>query len=898
MNVSKRRALGLAAAVAVLIVIAGYTTWRMDIVSRRGWAGFSYLPPVGKRNTEFAGLSPGSVVSIYPGSPAARAGIESTDVIVGLNGIPASEMKRLNPIDASVRSGNVVRYNVLRGGKPLDVDVRFASPLATPIFAASFVTSAIVSFLYLVIGTFVFWRRPADSRAVIFFLMTLVATVTFANTALMQVEGSNMRGISAADQSFTSVWHLIILGTTALFFAPLLLHLSLIFPRNRPVIERRPKIFVWIYGYPAVTCVYAGVLLGLVTGLLHSTQEDRTAIIAGSFIAATTLVSVVGLIVSMVRRGFREGVLNAPAAAILFAVSLYAVSISAATWISAHVKSPAPMFLGMLLLVFIGIATFAAYPVATFVALFRSYRESGVEERRQAKWPIWATMLAVTGKVVLSLAGFGIVFFSAFAHRSFPAIVQGFPDILGKLLFLLIPLAFAFAILKYRLMNIDVIIRRTVLYSILTFVVFALYAVVVAGIGTALVKLAGLTNSTVLVASTVIVAIAAVPIRNRLQGLVDRNLFREKRDAALALRNIGNAIGGSSVEEFMRYCCEQIQQMLQNRFVVLAVRRDQEFVAAAKVGVADEVIGRVRGESELRKLGATLIVPVRTVALLALGSKLSDEEFSPDDREFLDAAAAQIAIGLENVRLRVEEADFEQARQMQQILLPKQFPQLNGFEISGMWQPARSVGGDYFDTLALGASQAAICIGDVAGKGMPAALLMANLQAAVKATASASTEPAMVCERIKQIVGGNLQGGKFISFFYGVLDAASHAFKYSNAGHNPPILVRGNGEVERLDRGGPAICRLFRDIPQEQGSTPLAPGDRIVLFTDGATEARRGEEDFGDDRLIQLILAHPHLHAQELQERIMRELRDFTGGDFGDDVTLVVIAAAASSETR
>ncbi|HLJ73436.1 MAG TPA: PP2C family protein-serine/threonine phosphatase, partial [Thermoanaerobaculia bacterium] len=157
--------------------------------------------------------------------------------------------------------------------------------------------------------------------------------------------------------------------------------------------------------------------------------------------------------------------------------------------------------------------------------------------------------------------------------------------------------------------------------------------------------------------------------------------------------------------------------------------------------------------------------------------------------------------------------------------------------------------------------------------------------------ASASAEPATVCERVKEIVGGNLQGGKFISFFYGVLDAASRTFKYSNAGHNPPILVRATGEVERLDRGGPAMCRLFRDIPQEQGSTQVAPGDRIVLFTDGATEARRGEEDFGDDRLIQLILAHPHLHARELQERIMSELRDFAGGDFGDDVTLVVVTA-------
>src|SRR2546430_5520645 len=278
----------------------------------------------------------------------------------------------------------------------------------------------------------------------------------------------------------------------------------------------------------------------------------------------------------------------------------------------------------------------------------------------------------------------------------------------------------------------------------------------------------------------------------------------------------------------------------------------------ARVGIADEVLG-LRGPADidpagipepLRKRGVTLLVPIKTyresVALLALGAKLSDEDFSADDREFLNSAAGQIAVGIENLRLRGEEVEFEQARAMQQILLPTRFPQLDGFGITGAWQPARSVGGDYFDTLSLGGGKAGICIGDVAGKGMPAALLMANLQAAVKATAAASVEPAVVCERVKEIVGGNLVGGKFISFFYGVIAAAARTFTYSNAGHNPPILVRADMTVERLARGGPAMCRLFKDVPQEQDVAALAPGDRIVLFTDGVSEARRGEEDFGD----------------------------------------------------
>src|ERR1700686_5027170 len=162
-----------------------------------------------------------------------------------------------------------------------------------------------------------------------------------------------------------------------------------------------------------------------------------------------------------------------------------------------------------------------------------------------------------------------------------------------------------------------------------------------------------------------------------------------------------------------------------------------------------------------------------------------------------------------------------------------------------MWQPARSVGGDYFDTIGLGDGKVAVCIADVAGKGMPAALMMANLQAAVKATAVPGLDPAELCDKVNRVVAGNLAGGKFITFFYGIIDAATQTFTYSNAGHNQPILVRADGSVERLTTGGPALCRLFRNEPHASATVSLRSGDRLVLFTDGASEARRGEGGFG-----------------------------------------------------
>jgi sigma-B regulation protein RsbU (phosphoserine phosphatase) len=310
-------------------------------------------------------------------------------------------------------------------------------------------------------------------------------------------------------------------------------------------------------------------------------------------------------------------------------------------------------------------------------------------------------------------------------------------------------------------------------------------------------------------------------------------------------------------------------------------------------------VGRVENPShipeELRRLGAVVVVPVsvhrESLGLIASGSKLSDQDLNDDDIEFLNSAASQIALGIENSRLRTEEAEFAQARAIQQVLLPTQFPRLDGFEMTGRAQSARSVGGDYFDILALGDGKAAVCIGDVAGKGMPAALLMANLQAAVKATAGPDVTPIQLCENVKRVVGDNLSGGKFISFFYGVIDSAARTLTYSNAGHNAPILARAGGAVDRLTRGGPAFCRLFRDDPHQEETIALGPGDRLVLFTDGASEARRGEEEFGEERLAAFIAAHRDATAAALQEKIVEELTAFTSGNFSDDVTLVVVAA-------
>jgi phosphoserine phosphatase RsbU/P len=299
--------------------------------------------------------------------------------------------------------------------------------------------------------------------------------------------------------------------------------------------------------------------------------------------------------------------------------------------------------------------------------------------------------------------------------------------------------------------------------------------------------------------------------------------------------------------------------------------------------------------SALKSVGTAFVVPVRSHGglhgLVALAPKLSDREFDLEDLEFLSSAADQIAIANDRIRLRYEEEDFEQAREMQQALLPAEVPRVPGVEISGTWHPARAVGGDYYDLLTLSDTQAAICIGDVAGKGMPAALLMSSLQAAVRASAETAVQPKELCERVRRVVVPNLAGGRFVTFFYCTIDMEAGRIRYCNAGHNPPIVARADGTVVRLSEGGPVLSRLFRNQPFVQGDVELLDGDRIVLFTDGVSEARDAAgTDFGEDRLEEFIAAHRTTGARELMTAILDAVTSFSGGRTDDDVTLVVAA--------
>jgi phosphoserine phosphatase RsbU/P len=235
--------------------------------------------------------------------------------------------------------------------------------------------------------------------------------------------------------------------------------------------------------------------------------------------------------------------------------------------------------------------------------------------------------------------------------------------------------------------------------------------------------------------------------------------------------------------------------------------------------------------------------------------------------------------------------ELQDARAIQDNLLPKSIPQIKDYEIAGMTQPVRCVGGDYFNVVRISETQTVLCIADVAGKGMPAALLMSSLQAALKPLMWDTQSPRELCRRLNRILCEIAPVNKFVSFFYAVLDSKDNRLTYCNAGHNPPVLVRAGGASCELNAAG-AVLGQFPDWVYEQSDVQLRTGDTLMLFTDGLVEASNpDDEPFGEECLTVIARENRGVGADDLKVLLLQAASVHCGGRFQDDASLVVLRA-------
>ncbi len=348
---------------------------------------------------------------------------------------------------------------------------------------------------------------------------------------------------------------------------------------------------------------------------------------------------------------------------------------------------------------------------------------------------------------------------------------------------------------------------------------------------------------------------------------------------------------------------------------------DQETVDLLQGRLVDGVISagksrmfdRLRDDPSLCRDGVpgaflcTLLKTDETVfGVLCVGRRDHDGMFTAGDMKLANALASSAAISLENVRLNQRRIEEQQARirlqeelrlahDIQAQLLPTETPRLAGYDIAGSSLPAQGVGGDYYDFISMDGDRLAICLGDVAGKGMPAALLMSNLQASVRGQSLVGASPAACLNHSNTLLYQSTDDEKFATCFYGILDAREHRLLYSNAGHERPYMISTGGERSALDAGG-LVLGVMPGVTYPEASVDLGPGELFLLYSDGITEAmNEREEEFGLERLLEVVTEHHDEESADVLQAILAAVDAHAGkAPVSDDRTIVVVRRAGN----
>ncbi|MBL7994377.1 SpoIIE family protein phosphatase, partial [bacterium] len=270
--------------------------------------------------------------------------------------------------------------------------------------------------------------------------------------------------------------------------------------------------------------------------------------------------------------------------------------------------------------------------------------------------------------------------------------------------------------------------------------------------------------------------------------------------------------------------------------------------------------------------------------------------FNVDDTKFLDTLSVDACIAIENARLYEEaiekermEKELEVAATIQEMIIPKEIVQQEGYEIAGFNVPSKQVGGDFYDVVHLPNGHIALIIADVSGKSIPGALLVSTLQASLRAYLESDFDLKRLVTKLNQIILKNSTEDKYITFFIAILDPKSHTLTSVNAGHNPPLICR-SGTIKKLTVGGIPLGMYPYD-QYESEKTQLGPNDVVVMFTDGVTEAADKDDEFYDDnRLEQCVLKNAQLHADKLKQVIFDDVKEFVGeAEQSDDITMLLL---------
>jgi len=813
-----------------------------------------------------------TVYNVAPGSPAERAGLRPGDAIIGLDGEPLTSYRQFDRIWTHSSPGDHVEIAVSRAEQqaPQNLDAVFqATRLTLPAegFARAVARQIIGLFpvLFLIVGFAVLFSRIEDPYA---WLLTLLFTCLIANPSFNNL-GLSDNWVRRPTEFFQAFFNGMTPAMVYLFFA--------VFPEKSPL-ERRAPWLKWV----ALLYGISQILRGLESSNLHwaAWLAGQFSSLSWHYVRLTIGYSFTGL-----------GLL-----------SLFLTSVN---------------------------------------------RQASLESRRKARVLLWGTLFGILPVVL-----------EKFAVDFWDIRVPFWLNTLIILTVVVYPLSFAYAIVRYRVLEIPALLRRSVRYVLVQrgFLSLLLLAAVLAifffsRYFSAVFAEHSQEGMALSACFGVALVWASGPLVKRGSQRIDRAFFRSSYDARLILQDLAEKSRSVTDRGELAALLEShlTQALHPKSLVVYAVASDGTLRVIGRKVPSDLVslppdapflqklvaYGRAWDvpppdspdaleNFPLAPLAPECLVPLlghagQLVGLLVLGQPLSEEPYSREDKRLLDSVAGQAAIALQNISLAEHIADrmeierraaheMEIAREVQSRLFPQVMPPLATLEYAGSCIQARQVGGDYYDFLDLGSSHRldrgatqplaaaawhlAFVLADISGKGIAGALLMANLQANLRSRyAIALDDLPRLLKSVNQLFYENTPDDRYATMFFAVYDDHSRELEYANCGHNAPLLFRANGSLERLASTS-TVIGLFPNWECVARRLTLAPGDLLVIYTDGVTEANNAAgEEFGEARLIETVRANRFLPPATLVTAIQNAVQQFSTGEQSDDLTMVIARA-------
>jgi sigma-B regulation protein RsbU (phosphoserine phosphatase) len=573
------------------------------------------------------------------------------------------------------------------------------------------------------------------------------------------------------------------------------------------------------------------------------------------------------------------------------------------------------------------------YIILSFYLFITEYHKvKGKKEKKALRIILWGMFLGFTplGLLILSFNFLvGLI--------GITAVLIG----LGMMVFL--PISFGYAVMKYGLMDVTIVVKKGIVYSITTGFFILLYMGLVVGLGGILAREIGVKSEILYAFFIAIVALALNPVKEKIQQFVDKRFYPQKYNYRKMLLGLSQDLPTLiKLDEILKKVSQTLQSAVQVKEILISVFESEKeaFRIYNRIGVPESCecdfldyssgLSRLLSQKkscvtfykmedepefmdfreeereEIKSAGLVLAIPMfmrdRLKGMILLGAKISGDIYTQEELDILLTVAGQTAVAVENARLYLKElqqqraeAELKIAQRIQQNLLPKEPPQVKGLEIAGCSLPATEVGGDYFDYILQNNRRLIVFVGDVSGKGMPAALYMSKVQGMVQMAGSLYHSPKDILKEVNRRIIHGIDKSSFITMLSVLFDLKKKQAIIARAGHTPLLLKKSNREGAEviLPKGlGLGITSGEDFDPKiEEVTIPMQSNDCFVLFSDGLTEAMNpNHELFGEERVMTLLNQNHNLSSQEFRNLLLSQAGKFRENEEqNDDITVVVV---------